>query len=161
MRMTDETRQASKRGYFGYGELPLVLMAMLMEQPSGAYELMAELDRRFGPAYKASPGGTYPAIEALLEQRLIAGDEGRPRRYRLTRPGRKALDDRLDDLAAIEVRTGVNLQAGTTTDAALARFVARTRDAALQLAPEQLDRVLDGAVKRIETLALKEKRNDG
>jgi len=154
--MTDTAaKNGSKRGFFGYGELPLVLVAMLAEQPQGAYELMAELDRRFGPAYTASPGGTYPAIEALLESKLIAGDDGRPKRYRLTRVGRQALTARLDDVAAIEVRTGVNLQVGTTTDAVLSRFVARTRDAALLVAPDALNRVLDDTAKTIEKLANK------
>lgn len=156
--MTDATTTPLKRGFFGYGELPLVLMAMLVEQPAGAYELMAELDRRFGPAYKASPGGTYPAIEALVEQKLIAGDDGRPKRYRVTRLGRKALEDRLPDLAAMEIRTGVNLQAGTNTDAALARFVARTRNTALKLPPEVLDEVLDETVARLESLTTEGRR---
>jgi len=154
--MTDTgAKNGTKRGFFGYGELPLVLVAMLAEQPQGAYELMAELDRRFAPAYTASPGGTYPAIEALLEQKLIAGDDGRPRRYTLTKLGRAALAKRLDDVAAIEVRTGVNLQVGTTTDAVLTRFVARARDAALQLAPDTLDQVLNDTVTKIEKLARK------
>jgi DNA-binding PadR family transcriptional regulator len=154
--MTDTApKNGSKRGFFGYGELPLVLVAMLAEQSLGAYELMAELDRRFGPAYTASPGGTYPAIEALLEQNLIAGDDGRPKRYTLTKIGKQALANRLEDVAAIEVRTGVNLQAGTTTDAALARFVARSKDAAVRVPADALNRVLDETVKKIEKLARK------
>jgi DNA-binding PadR family transcriptional regulator len=154
--MTDTAaKNGSKRGFFGYGELPLVLIAMLAEQPQGAYELMAELDRRFGPDYTASPGGTYPAIEALLEQKLIVADDGRPKRYTLTKIGEEALANRVEAVAAIEVRTGVNLQAGTTADAALARFVARAKDPAVRVPADKLDRVLDDAVKKIERLARK------
>ena len=44
----------------------IVLLALVESQESTAYELLADLDRLFGPGYQASPGSIYPALKALV-----------------------------------------------------------------------------------------------
>lgn len=100
-----------------------MLLALAKAEPRKAYELLAELERLFGPDYRPSPGGVYPALNALVAERLLAVDhEGRARRYRLTDLGREALERRSRQLAAIEARTAVNVEAGATLRAALERL---------------------------------------
>src|SRR5688572_8458328 len=97
---------------FGYGELHLVLLALLSERPMHGYELMGELGRRVR-RYKPSPGSIYPAMQALEGEGLISASEDDDRRvYALTPDGRRALVKRGDRLAALESRLGVRLSLG-------------------------------------------------
>ena len=101
---------AVSRRFFKHGELPLVLLALVAENPRHGYEIMHELTRLFGPRYRASPGSVYPAIEALQTEGLIEGRASGDRTvYRITKPGRRALEDRADSLAVLELRVGVRL----------------------------------------------------
>ena len=64
-------QHARSRRFFRSGELHLVLLALLAARPQHGYELLAELDSRFGPRYRASPGSVYPALSALEAERLV------------------------------------------------------------------------------------------
>src|SRR5688500_6715088 len=95
--------------FFRYGELPLVVLHLLDGQPLRGFDLMAELDRLFGPAYRASAGTVYPALAALESEGLISRTDLDPQRYALTAVGRQSLDARRAMLSVIENRTGVAL----------------------------------------------------
>lgn len=137
---------------FHHGELHLVLLALLEQRPMHGYELMSELTRRLGRRYRASPGSIYPAIQSLESEGLLsAGEEGDRRVYALTEEGRAALSRRRDRLAALEARLSVRF--GTGIDAVLGRFENRVRTAAEGIDPDTVERVLDDAAARIESLA--------
>ena len=139
---------------FGHGELLLVALAVLDRQPMHGYQLMGELNRLFGPRYRASPGSVYPAIEALAESGLITGSEQGGRRvYALTPIGTEALSRRLHELAAIEVRTGARVGRSGEVEGALERFVARINAVAPRIDPQTLDEALRAAAGDIEQLA--------
>lgn len=53
------------RRLFDYGDLRLVLLAMLAEQPRHGYELMKAIEERFAGAYSPSPGVIYPTLSWL------------------------------------------------------------------------------------------------
>src|SRR5580698_7969286 len=98
-------------GYFGYGELPLVLLALLGQRPVNGYELLGRLGKLFSPGYVPSPGSVYPARSALSRSGLIeAKDDNGKKQYRLTPAGEEALDARRGQLGAIEARCGVYLR---------------------------------------------------
>ena len=65
-------RITTRKQFFMPGELPLVLLALIAGRPQGGYELMGELERRYGPAYRPSPGSVYPALSALRAEQLVA-----------------------------------------------------------------------------------------
>ena len=65
-------------GFFRYGELPLVLLALLQQRPMNGYEMLSELGRLFSPGYAPSPGSVYPAISALRRSGLIGAEAGDP-----------------------------------------------------------------------------------
>lgn len=145
--------KGGRNQFFAPGELPLVLLALLALAPRHGYELMAELDRLFAPAYRSSAGSVYPAIAALDEEGLIAASRSGPRKtYRLTSAGRTALIKRRSAVAAIEVRTGARLRPEEGLGAALDRFVNRVTALSGRLDPELVESILDGAASQIEAL---------
>ena len=140
--------------FFRHGELPLVLLWLVREHPRHGYDLMAELARLFGPAYRPSPGTIYPAVEALEAEGLIAGTPVAGKVvYELTAPGVQALDDRDDMLAAIEVRTGVHLRGADGLPEQVDRLRARLLPLAGRIDAAESAQILDRAAADIERLA--------
>ncbi|WP_413724042.1 DUF2218 domain-containing protein [Sodalis sp. RH16] len=78
---------------FDYGELRLLLLAMLAEQPSHGYELIHEVKERFGGLYKPSPGVIYPTLTWLYDRgyTVIDLEKGGRKRYTITDGGRSFL----------------------------------------------------------------------
>lgn len=141
------------RRYFGHGELPLILLALLAQQPRHGYDVMSELNRLFAPAYSPSPGTVYPALDALAAEGLIVGDaDGDRIVWRPTRPGRRALADRAAMLAALEVRTGVRLGDEQSLGPIIARFAARVMPLSHRIDPQTVADILDDAATRIENV---------
>jgi DNA-binding PadR family transcriptional regulator len=118
-----------------------------------AYEVMAELGRLFGPAYRPSPGSVYPAVDALEAEELIEGDEqGGRTTYRTTSLGEEMLEDRADALAALELRTGARLGRADSLEPVLARSKARLMRLSGRVDPEVVAAALDRAAADIEAL---------
>ncbi|MFT4034375.1 MAG: PadR family transcriptional regulator [Patulibacter sp.] len=140
--------------FFKHGELPLVVLWLVRERPRHGYDLMAELSRLFGPAYRPSPGTIYPAVEALEAEGLIAGTPIAGKVvYELTEPGAQALDRRLPMLAALEVRTGVRLRVGDGLAEQVDRFRARLLPLAGRVDVRTTAGILDRAAAEIEASA--------
>lgn len=142
------------RRFFRHGELPLVVLALLAQRPMHAYELMAELSRLFGPAYRPSPGTVYPAVDALASEGLLMGDVRQGRTvYRTTEDGDRALAARADVLAEVELRTGARLGRGDSLEKVLARFAARLAPLLGHVDPVAAEAVLERAADEIEGLS--------
>jgi DNA-binding PadR family transcriptional regulator len=74
---------------FDYGELRLLLLAMIAERPRHGYEIIKAIEERFGGSYTPSPGVIYPTLAWLDDMgyaSIDAEDSGR-KRYRLTAEG--------------------------------------------------------------------------
>lgn len=141
------------RNFFRSGELHLVLLALLADTPRHGYELMTELQSRFGDAYRPSPGSVYPALTALQAEGLVvAEDDGDRKVYGLSPTGRDALELRGVLLAAIEARTGSRLGA-EGVEAVLAKFAATVRAAVAALGLGAVEPAVEEARARIERLA--------
>lgn len=78
---------------FGSGDLRLVLLALVAEQPRYGYQLIKEIEQRFGGAYAPSPGSVYPTLTLLEEigQIRAAETEGAKRLFEITDEGRAYL----------------------------------------------------------------------
>jgi DNA-binding PadR family transcriptional regulator len=79
---------------FDYGELRLLILALLGEKPSHGYELIKAIEERLGGAYSPSPGVIYPTLTWLYEMGYaakVAEDQGR-KRYQITPEGLAFLD---------------------------------------------------------------------
>ncbi len=89
---------------FDYGELRLLLLAMIAERARHGYELIKAIEERMGGSYSPSPGVIYPTLAWLDDMGYTALDaeEAGRKRYRITPEGeaflvanRAAADDLL------------------------------------------------------------------
>ena len=72
----------------GSGELQLVLLALLAEQPAHGYELIRKLEEHSGGFYTPSPGMVYPALTYLEEIGHAEGAaDGNRKLYTITQAG--------------------------------------------------------------------------
>jgi DNA-binding PadR family transcriptional regulator len=137
--------------FFKHGELPLVVLALLVDRPMHGYELMSELSRLFGPRYRPSPGSVYPALDALEAEGLVEGvsDAGRTT-FQTTEAGTEALSARADDLAALELRTGARVRPEDSLEGVLSRFKARLAPLSGRIDVVAVAPILERAAEEIE-----------
>ena len=83
------------RRMFGPGDLKLVLLALIEEKPRHGYELIKELEQKFGGAYAPSPGSIYPTLTLLEELGHVRSTttDGTKRLYTITADGGRYLRD--------------------------------------------------------------------
>ena len=146
---------------FEYGELRLLLLALIEARPCHGYELIKMIERRFGGSYSPSPGVIYPTLSWLEDMGYAAIEPGAGGRklYGLTPEGRRFLEvsrgeadelmrrdvpphlrevplavlDAMDELkAALRAR----LVGGATDEAEIARVAEIVRHAAKDVAAE-------------------------
>ena len=60
-------RGGRTRRLFDHGELRLVVLAMIAEQPRHGYEIIKEVESRTAGSYSPSPGVVYPTLTMLEE----------------------------------------------------------------------------------------------
>ena len=137
------------------GELPLVLLALLSDQPQGGYQLLGELGRRFAPTYRPSPGGVYPALAALRTEGLVKQVSGRGSEYRLTAAGRSLLAEKRDLLDQIDARTNAALASGTALQPTLDRLVARVTELRGTVDRAAIAHILDTATNALADLEVR------
>jgi DNA-binding PadR family transcriptional regulator len=80
---------------FEQGDLKYVILRLLSEKPRHGYEIIKELEERFGGAYAPSAGTVYPTL-ALLEDlgyASVAPEEGGKKVYAITPAGEKYLEE--------------------------------------------------------------------
>ena len=139
--------------FFRYGELPLVLLALLQQRSMHGYEMLGELERLFSPGYVPSPGSVYPAVSALNRSGLVeVSDDEEKKRYQLTQAGKQALATRHDQLSAIEVRCGVNLPGHSEVEAELRRLEIAVSAVPSHVDPASLLRILRAATNQVNAL---------
>ena len=94
-----------RRRPLDHGDLRLLILSLLAEQPRHGYDLIAEIETRTGGAYKPSPGVMYPALAVIQDMGLAKAkkEEGK-NVYRLTEEGEAELEREAETLAKIEER---------------------------------------------------------
>ena len=80
---------------FEQGDLKYVILKMLAEKPRHGYEIIKELEERFGGAYSPSAGTVYPTLTLLedLGYASVAPEEGGKKIYSITPEGEKYLEE--------------------------------------------------------------------
>src|SRR5215213_1772891 len=78
---------------FEQGDLKYVILRLLEEKPRHGYDIIKELENRFGGSYAPSPGTVYPTLTMLedLGFARIVPEEGGKKIYEITDEGRKYL----------------------------------------------------------------------
>ena len=74
---------------FEQGDLKYVILRLLEEKPRHGYEIIKELEDRFGGAYSPSPGTVYPTLTMLedLGYAKASSDDGGRKVYSITPEG--------------------------------------------------------------------------
>ncbi|KAF0865012.1 PadR family transcriptional regulator [Pseudomonas sp. LD120] len=104
-------RERGGRGprVFAPGDLKLLLLALIAEQPCHGYDLIRQIEGMFDGAYSPSPGVIYPTLTFLEESEMIEGDaQGGKKRYRVTEAGRRSLEQQATALDGVRMRIEVS-----------------------------------------------------
>lgn len=96
-------RGGGHRRLFDYGELRLLVLALIAEEPRHGYELIKAIEDRFAGSYSPSPGVIYPTLSWLEDMgySTMSVEAGGRKRHSVTPEGEaflmanKALTDEL------------------------------------------------------------------
>ena len=72
-------RRGGRHRLFDYGEMRLLVLSLIAENPTYGYELIKTIEEKFGGSYTPSPGVIYPTLTWLEEAGYIrpSAEEGR------------------------------------------------------------------------------------
>jgi len=80
---------------FEQGDLRYVVLRLLEEKPRHGYEIIKDLESRFGGSYAPSPGTVYPTLTMLedLGYAKVVPEDGGKKIYEITDEGRRYLKE--------------------------------------------------------------------
>lgn len=95
-----------RRRPLDYGEMRLLLLALIGEGPRHGYELIKAVEEMFGGSYAPSPGVVYPTLAWLDDMGFAAAEEepGGRKSYRLTGAGEAFLKEQAAAVAGLQAR---------------------------------------------------------
>ncbi|WP_275887903.1 MULTISPECIES: PadR family transcriptional regulator [Sphingomonas] len=96
-----------RRGrFFGAGELRLVLLKLIADEPRHGYDLIKALEELTHGVYAPSPGVLYPTLSLLSDEGAIEEQDGggSRKKFAITDDGRKELADNEEEVAALMER---------------------------------------------------------
>ncbi|WP_296263449.1 PadR family transcriptional regulator [Pseudomonas sp. UBA6562] len=97
---------------FAAGDLKLLLLSLLAEQPGHGYDLIRQIEQLFDASYSPSPGVIYPTLNFLEEAELVRGEaQGSKRLYTVTEQGRERLREQAVALEGVRMRIEVSKRA--------------------------------------------------
>jgi len=149
---------------FGSGELKLVLLKLIADEPRHGYDLIRAIEELTGGDYAPSPGVIYPTLTMLTDMGLIEEQaaEGSRKAFAVTEEGKthleenaeevQALFERLEELAPDKDRAGhppIGRAIGNLMTALRHRVAIDGFDEALV---HEIAEILDEAAQRIERL---------
>ncbi|MEQ7874409.1 PadR family transcriptional regulator [Sphingomonas sp. ASV193] len=151
------------RRMFDGGELRLVLLKLIADEPRHGYDLIRAIEAMTGGAYAPSPGVVYPTLTLLDEMGLIEeqASEGAKKRFAATESGRAELKEKAEEVAELIARlTAVGEERRSSPHRQLHRAMENVRNAlrhqrAQGMSPERVEAIvdlLDEVAKKIERL---------
>jgi DNA-binding PadR family transcriptional regulator len=146
--------------HFSSFDLRYVLLDLIAEKPRHGYELIKDIEEKFGGAYSPSPGIIYPMLTLFEETGLATVTaEGTRKLYTITEEGKKELEANRETVDAILHRiAGIGSSSRPAAgDPQVMRAIHNFRMAlsirAGNLTPEQRNRIveiIDNAAREIE-----------
>ncbi|RIV86392.1 PadR family transcriptional regulator [Aurantiacibacter xanthus] len=153
-----------RRKMFAPGELRLVLLALIAEEPRHGYDCIRAMDEATDGAYTPSPGVIYPTLAMLADEGLIAAQPSEDARkvFEATEAGHAELAENAEEIEALLERLGKrgeraraakssdmmralgNLASVLTNRAAAGRFNSENK--------EQIVDLIDELARKIEKL---------
>ena len=157
-------RGRRSRRMFEGGELRLVLLKLIADEPRHGYDLIRAIEELTGGEYAPSPGVVYPTLTLLQDMGLVeeAAGEGARKPFQATDEGRKHLDERSDEVEALFERlSDLAPDERATAGPAIGRAVKNLmtalshrigRDGLDEELLHEIAAVLDEAAQRIERI---------
>lgn len=119
-----------RRRMFDGGELRLVLLKLIQDEPRHGYELIKAIEELTGGAYAPSPGVVYPTLSMLAEMGFVAeqaSDDSR-KRFAVTSEGSMHIEENREAVEALMARlAGVGEQRNRTDKAPIRRSMGNLR----------------------------------
>jgi DNA-binding PadR family transcriptional regulator len=149
---------------FESGELRLVLLALIAEQPRHGYDLIRAIEEMTGGDYAPSPGVVYPTLTLLQDMGLIeeSAGEGPRKPFQITDAGRAHLEENKEEAEQLIARLKDLAPSGeTTAGPAIGRAVKNLmtalrhrigRDGLGDELLHEIAAILDDAAQRIERI---------
>jgi DNA-binding PadR family transcriptional regulator len=82
---------------FGRGDMKYVILGLLKDQPRHGYDVIRELQGRFGGMYTPSAGVVYPTLQMLEDMGAVTSEQQEGRKvYSITDAGRQLLEEQRD-----------------------------------------------------------------
>ncbi|PHR15294.1 MAG: PadR family transcriptional regulator [Sphingopyxis sp.] len=160
-----EGAKGKRRGrMFRRGELRLVLLHLIAEEPRHGYDLIRQIEEMTGGHYAPSPGIVYPTLTLMAEMDLIGealGEDGK-KIYSITECGSAKLAEEQEHIDHILERLdGVSKMGEASDGASIRRAMHNLKSAVrIRLAEEEKDSekildvaaIIDEAASKIERL---------
>jgi DNA-binding PadR family transcriptional regulator len=159
----DDARGGRRRRVFDSGELRLVLLKLIADQPRHGYDLIRAIEELTGGSYVPSPGIVYPTLTLLQDMGQIeeAAPGGARKQFAVTAEGSEHLAAKKPEVEALFARLSQLATAHKRTDGGPIRRAMENLRAVLM---NRLDRdaetetlhavaaILDDAAQKIERL---------
>jgi len=115
-----------RRRPLDHGDLRLLILSLISEQPRHGYDLIAEVERRTNGTYKPSPGVMYPALAIIQDMGLakVKKEDGK-NVYYITEAGEAELESEAETLDKIEARLDALANPNTQHDPRDIRLASR------------------------------------
>ena len=156
-------RRRGRQRMFGSGELRLVLLKLIADDPRHGYDLIRAVEELTSGEYAPSPGVVYPTLTLLQDMGLIeeAQSEGSRKPFQVTEEGHRhleeksgeveALFERLEEEFAPNERTGGGPPIGRAVGNLMTALKHRIgRDGLDEELLHEIATILDEAAQRIE-----------
>ena len=153
-----------RRRMFDGGELRLVLLKLIADEPRHDYDLIRAIEDMTAGEYAPSPGIIYPTLSFLEDGGLIKpidSDDSR-KTFKITKSGKKELKDKAEEIEALMDRLSRHAKRHAKSDSAAVKRAMGNLFAVLghRLTAKGLDEalirevtdILDEAAQRIERL---------
>lgn len=157
-------RGGPRRRMFDGGELRLVLLKLIADEPRHGYDLIRRIEELTGGAYAPSPGVIYPTLTLLDDMGQIAAQqsEGAKKLFAITPEGVAELDANRDAVEALVARlAAIGDERQRTDTASVRRAMGNLRQVLLdklgggdidQEALHDVVALIDDAAQKIERL---------
>jgi DNA-binding PadR family transcriptional regulator len=147
---------------FDAGDIKLVILKLLSEQPSYGYQLIKTMEEQLGGGYTPSAGVIYPTLTMLEEEGLaVSSTENNKKVYSLTPQGIELLEankERIGELFQRLEETGRGFERGRSPEIMKAFMNLRSAVMARvsrSATPEQIRKIteaINAAAKAIDEL---------
>ncbi|GGA56887.1 hypothetical protein GCM10011395_29130 [Sphingomonas psychrolutea] len=149
---------------FDSGELRLVLLKLIADEPRHGYDLIRQVEELTGGAYAPSPGVVYPTLTLLDDMGLIEARqaEGAKKLFAVTDAGTAHLSEQAELVAALMARlSDVGAERARTDSASVRRAMGNLREVLIhrlrqdEVAKDTLHAIvalIDEAAQKIERL---------